>query len=544
MEILTLMGVLAGSLGLTAFARRFNLPAPLIIVTVALAVSFIPGIPRLELEPELILTLVLPPLLYSTSLETSATHFKLNLRPIIALGVVLVLVTALVVGLVVHWLLPDLPLASAFVLGAVVAPPDAVTAVAIGRRLGLPRRMMTVLTGESLVNDAAALTLYKIGLAAVLGTAGSIGHGFLVFLVATVLGIGVGLLAGVLVGFVRRKLDDPLMESTFGIILPFGVYVTAEHLHPFSSAFSGSGVLAVVAAGLYLGRKSLYAGPATRVQDSQVWATFDVILEALVFALIGLQLPFVLEGALGATRDNGTLFLVAVIVLLVTMGVRIPYVFLSAALPQTLRLFGKEQKRPAWRQLAVVSWTGMRGVITLAAATGIPMGTPGREEIQLFAFTVAIGTLLIQGLTLPVLIKAFKVQDPDEASRDEAEELEARKAAMEAAKKKLDEIMSTKLSSLDIPEDRLEKLKKRLSALVDTRYRGAVAAISLSSEERAASPHAAFAKARRELLMTQRQTLLEEHAAGRLDDDVLRKVLRELDLEEMALSEALTSRLS
>jgi CPA1 family monovalent cation:H+ antiporter len=263
-----------------------------------------------------------------------------------------------------------------------------------------------------------------------------------------------------------------------------------------------------------------------------------------VFALLGLQLPFVLEGALGTTTDNGTLFLVAVIVLLVTMGVRIPYVFLSAALPQTLRLFGREQKRPPWRNLMVVSWTGMRGVITLAAATGIPMDTPGREEIQLFAFTVAIGTLLIQGLTLPVLIKAFKVQDPDEASRDEAEELEARKAAMDAAKKRLDEIMSTKLSSMDIPEDRLEKLKTRLNALVETRYRGAVAAISLSSEERASSPHAAFAKARRELLMTQRQTLLEEHAAGRLDDDVLRKVLRELDLEEMALSEALTSRLS
>jgi Na+/H+ antiporter len=544
MEILTLMGVLAGSLGLTAFARRFNLPAPLLIVSIALAVSFIPGIPRLELEPELILSLVLPPLLYSTSLESSFAHFKVNLRPIIALGVVLVVVTAGVVGLVVHLLLPDLPLASALVLGAVVAPPDAVTAVAIGRRLGLPRRMMAVLTGESLVNDAAALTLYKIGLAAVLGMAGSVGHGFLVFLVATVLGVGVGLVAGVVVGWIRRKLDDPLMESTVGIIVPFGVYVTAEHLHPFSPAFSGSGVLAVVAAGLYLGHKSLYTGPTTRVQDSQIWATFDVLLEALVFALMGLQLPFVLENAHAATRDDGTLALVAVIVLVVTMGVRIPYVFLSAALPQTLRLFGKEQKRPAWRQLVVVSWTGMRGVVTLAAAAGIPLETPGRAEIQLFAFTVAIGTVLIQGLTLPLLIRAFKVQDEDEAARDESEELEARKAAMEAAKAKLDTIIGDQLSTWDISEDRLKKLKTRLDALVETRYRGAVAAISLSSEERASSPHAAFAKARRQLLTTQRETLLSEHSAGKLDDDVLRKVLRELDLEEMALSEALSSRLS
>jgi NhaP-type Na+/H+ or K+/H+ antiporter len=208
-----------------------------------------------------------------------------------------------------------------------------------------------------------------------------------------------------------------------------------------------------------------------------------------------------------------------------------------------LRLFGKEQPRPAWRQLVVVSWTGMRGVVTLAAATGIPLETPGRTEIQLFAFTVAIGTVLIQGLTLPLLIRTFKVQDEDEAAQDEAQELEARKAAMNAAKAKLDEITAEQLSTLDIPKERLEKLKTRLGALVETRYRGAVAAISLSSEERASSPHAAFAKARRQLLTTQRETLLSEHAAGKLDDDVLRKVLRELDLEEMALSEALSSRL-
>jgi CPA1 family monovalent cation:H+ antiporter len=215
------------------------------------------------------------------------------MRPIIALGVVAVLVTALVVGLVVHLLLQDLPFASALVLGAVVAPPDAVTAVAIGRRLGLPHRIMAVLTGESLVNDATALTLYKIGLAALLGTAGSIGHGFLVFVVATVLGVGVGLLAGVVVDQIRRKLDDSLVESTIGIIVPFGVYVTAEHLHPFSSQFSGSGVLAVVTAGLYLGHRSLYAGPGMRVQDSSVWASIDMLLEALVFALIGLQLVLI-----------------------------------------------------------------------------------------------------------------------------------------------------------------------------------------------------------------------------------------------------------
>ncbi|WP_328447190.1 Na+/H+ antiporter [Amycolatopsis sp. NBC_00438] len=544
MEILVLMGVLAGSLALTAIARRYNLSAPLLVVVVALGVALIPGVPRLELEPELVLTVVLPPLLYSTSLESSLTHFKRNLRPIVALGVVLVAVTAVVVALVVHLLLPDVPFASALVLGAVVAPPDAVTAVAIGRKLGLPRRVMTVLTGESLVNDAAALTLYKVALAAVAGTAGSAGHGVAVFGVATVLGIGVGLAIGALVVGIRRLLDDPLLESAFGIIVPFGAYVTAEHLHPFGEEFSGSGVLAVVAAGLYLGHRSLYASPATRMQDRSVWASIDVLLEALVFALMGLQLPFVLDDAAHAARDNGTLALVALAVLAVTMLVRIPAVALFAYLPKTLRLFGQVRRAPDWQTIAVISWTGMRGVVTLAAAAGVPAGTPGREEIQLFAFAVAIGTVLIQGLTLPPLIRVLKVQDPSETSRDEAEELAAREVAQKAAHARLREISRDRLAQLDLPPEKVQRLKERLERLVDTRYRFAKAAITLSGEDRTGSPQAQFAKARRELLITQRKAMIEENRAGRLDDEILGKMLRELDLEELSVSTTLTNRLS
>lgn len=547
MQLLTVMGVLAGALGLTALARRFNLSAPLLVVLVALGVSFIPGVPRAEIDPEVILTLVLPPLLYSTALDSSVAQFKAAMRPIIALGVVLVVVTAVAVGFTMHLLLPELPLSSALVLGAVVAPPDAVTAVAIGRRLGLPRRLMTVLTGESLVNDAAALTLYKIAIAAVLGTAGSIGHGFLIFLSAAVIGIGVGLLAGMLVAILRRRLADPLMESVFGIIVPFAVYVLAEHLHPLSVDFSGSGVLAVVAAGLYLGQQSLHAGPATRVQDSSIWATLDVLLEALVFALMGLQLPFVLESTNAAAADNTTLVIAAFVVLAVTIAIRIPYVFLTGIAPHALRLFGGERRSPPWRYFTVVSWTGMRGVVTIAAAAGVPLVThtgapfPGRDEIQLFAFVVAIGTLLVQGLTLPVLIRRLKVSNAAEAEREEAEELKAREAAMNAALRRLDELMPELTSKVDIPEGRAERIYSRLRSLVETRYRGAMAAISLTTEEREASPHTAFVQARRDLLVAQREAVL---ACEDVDDYVLRKVLRELDLEELALSDTLTSRLS
>ncbi|WAL65771.1 Na+/H+ antiporter [Amycolatopsis cynarae] len=550
MEQLTLMVVLGCALGLTALARRFNLSAPLLIVVVALAVSFVPGVPRIELDPELILTLVLPPLLYSTALNSSFEQFRAVIRPIVALGVILVVVTAVVVGLVAHLLLPQLPLASAMVLGAVVAPPDAVAAVAVGRRLGLPRRLTTVLTGESLVNDAAALTLYRIALAAVLGTAGSIGHGFLIFAVAAVAGIGVGLLSGIVIGYLRRRLDDPLMESVFGIIVPFAVYVVAEQVHPFSPDFSGSGVLAVVTAGLYLGNHSLHAGSATRIQDSSIWATLDVLLETLVFALMGLQLPFVVENLRASPSDNATLLLIALALLGVTIGVRIPYVFLTGALPQALRLFGREPTRSSWRYFLVLSWTGMRGVVTLAAATGVPLVThtgqpfPGRAEIQLFAFFVAIGTLLVQGLTLPSLIRRLHVSSEAEAERDEAEELAAREAAMHAALKRLDELMPELLAKVDISPERAERLALRLRGLVESRYQGAVAAISLSAEERETSPHTAFFEARRQLLLSQREAVLRCREQGKLDDDVLRKVLRELDLEELALSDTLTSRVS
>lgn len=550
MDVLLLVGILAGSLGLTAIARRYNLSAPLLVILVALGVSFIPGVPRVELDPELILTLVLPPLLYTTSLESSFEQFRASMRPIIALGVVLVIVTAGVVGLVAHLLLPELPLASAFVLGAVIAPPDAVTAAAIGRRLGLPRRLMTVLTGESLVNDAAALTLYKIALAAAVGTASSIGHGFAVFAVAAVVGILVGLLAGFVVNLIRQKLDDPLVESTFGMIVPFAVYVTAEHVHPFASDFSGSGVLAVVSAGLYLGHKSLHADPATRVQDSSVWASIDVLLEALVFALMGLQLPLVLESVHTSNTDNLTLVIDAVVVLVVTMVVRIPYVFASSYLPQAVRLFGRQRAVPSWRQLSVLSWAGMRGVVTLAAAAGVPMATasgadfPGRDEIILFAFTVAVGTVLVQGLSLPSLIRRLGVRDPGETSRDESDEVRARSAAMNAALERLDQILPELLSTVDVSAERAEQMATRLRTLVETRYRSAIAAVSLSAQERESSPQAAFARARKEILVTQREALLSERDNGNLDDVILRKVLRELDLEELTLSDALVGRVS
>ncbi|OLR93604.1 Na+/H+ antiporter [Actinokineospora bangkokensis] len=534
METLVLLCVLAGSLGLTAVARRFELSAPLLITVVALAVAAVPGVPRVDLEPELILTAVLPPLLYSTSVDSSVAHFKANLRPIISLGVVLVVLTAFATAFVVRLLLPGMPWASALVLGAVVSPPDAVTAVAIGRKLGLPRQVMSILTGESLVNDAAALTLYKVALAAVAGTAATLPHGLAVFAVAAVLGIAVGLAIGVVVTVVRARLDDPLVESAFGIFVPFAAYLAAEHLHPFGPGFSGSGVLAVVTAGLCIGHRSLYASAATRMQDRTVWSAIDVVLEGFVFALMGLQLPVVLEGADAAGEDNLLLAVTAGVVLLAVMFLRIPAVFLFTALPLAARLSGRDRRRPPWQSVAVVSWTGMRGVVTLAAAAGVPEGTPGREEIQLCAFAVAVGTVLVQGLTLPPLIRFLGVRDPGEAARDRAEEEAAREVARHAVQDRLRELVEAKLTAPGVGPEQAERLRRKVEWMMDNRDRFAKAAASLSTEEEGADVRARMGAFRREVLATQRAVVLRENREGRLDDEVLRKVLEQLDVDELA----------
>ncbi|MDQ3578876.1 MAG: cation:proton antiporter, partial [Actinomycetota bacterium] len=273
----------AGALAVTAFARRIDWPSPLLLVAVGLGVSFIPGVPEFRLEPELVLVLVLAPLLYSAALDSSYLDIKANLRPIGLLAFGLVLVTTAVVGVVAHLVVPDLPLASALVLGAVVAPPDAVAAAAIGRRLGLPRRSMTLLTGESLGNDATALTAFKVAVAAAVGTtAFSWGNGILTFLIAAIGGVVVGLVIGVVVHRIRLRIGDGTLESALGLLVPFGTYLLAEEVH-------ASGVLAVVVAGLFLGHNSPAAGFSTRLQETAVWRSVDGLLESLVFALIGLQ---------------------------------------------------------------------------------------------------------------------------------------------------------------------------------------------------------------------------------------------------------------
>ena len=429
--------VVVGAIVVTAVAHRRGLEPALIIVVIGAAVSFLPGFEPPELDSHILLTVVLPPLLYSAALDFSFPTFFRNIRPILGLGIGLVVVTAFAVAAVSSWLVfVPLTFATALVLGAIVAPPDAVTAVAVGRKLGLPKRVMAILTGESLINDAAALTLFTIAVAQITGSETFIENPFLLFSYSAVLGPIVGAALGYVTLWIRKRLANPGLETVQGLVVPFAAFIAAEELH-------GSGVLAVVVAGFVVGNGTLGSGYQTRLQERYVWNSVDVLLEAFVFAYIGLHLRFVLEDLREAHESLAQVAIASVVVLLIVLVIRPLSVFAifgrdklsrhvesrySVPVPaaggrgalgtrRRARAPGRwrsliDQRMLSWRENVVVSWTGMRGVVTLAAAAAIPPTTvtgepfPERATIQAIAFVVAIGTLLIQGWTLPTLDSA------------------------------------------------------------------------------------------------------------------------------------------
>ncbi|WP_448640463.1 Na+/H+ antiporter [Geodermatophilus sp. URMC 63] len=517
---LSVVGLLAGSFAVTVLARRAGVSPPLALVVVGLALAYVPGVPDYALDPELILTLVLPPLLYSAALDSSYLRLRANLRAIGMLAVGAVLFTTLAVGLAAWWLVPGLPLAPALVLGAVVAPPDAVAATAVGRQLGLPRRVMTILGGESLVNDATALTLYRVAVALAAGAGYGIVEGLGVFVLAAVGGAAIGWGLGWLVHRVRLALGDGVLESALGLLVPFVGFVVAEEVH-------ASGVLAVVLAGLYLGHRSPQADPVARLQDRAVWKAADTVLEAMVFALIGLQLPAVLEGV-----GSAVVLLTAVGLALVVVAflARVAFVFPTAYLrPVARRRPGWSP--PSWRHAAVVSWAGMRGVVSLAAAAAIPLTTshhpfPGRAEVVYLAFVVTVGTLLLHGLTLPAVIRRLGVQSSED-SADALAEAQAQSDAARAAAARLDELDDgDPLHARAVTE-----LRQRVEARTNAAWERLGGPVPNGGE----TPSARYRRLRRAMLEAEREVFVRHRDQRRIDDEVFRRVQHELDLEEVTL---------
>ena len=516
---LTLIALVLGSLGVTWVCRRHGLPAPLVLVVAGLLVSLVPGVVEVTFDPNVVMLLVLTPLLYSAGLQSSYVDIRANLRPIGLLAVGLVAFTTVVVGLVAWLVVPGLTLPTALVFGAIVAPPDAVSAVSVGRRLGLPRRVMTILGGESLVNDATALTLFRVFLAVVAGSGVSVLAGVGMFLLAAVGGIAVGLAVGWAVHRVRRRLDDPPIESALGLLVPFGTYLAAEGLH-------GSGVLAVVVAGIYLGYRAPESGYATRLQDQAVWQAVDTILESVVFALIGLQLTAVVRAAGAGWSLLGCGLVVTAAVSLA----RPLWVFPATYLPRVLfRGLRRHDPAPPWRVPAVISWSGMRGAVTLAAAFVIPAAVPGREQLVFLAFFVTVATLLLHGLTLPAVIRRLDVRETTSTAGVLAE-AQAQQAAARAGVARIDELTA------DEPEDSpLGHAAMKLRRLTQMRANSAWEQLGRPESETGEAPSNAYRRLRREILTVSRAEFVARRDAGEIDDEVLRRVLRELDLEEAAL---------
>jgi NhaP-type Na+/H+ or K+/H+ antiporter len=557
--------VLVGSVAIAAFARWRGWPAPLLVTIVALAASFLPFVPDLDIDGHVLLSLVLPPLLYSAALDVSFVGFKRSLPQIRRLGIWLVLLTAVVVGFVAWWILPSLTLPGALLLGAIVAPPDAVSAAAIGRRLGLPRRIMTVLSGESLINDATSLTLYRVFAAILAGATVSVWGGIWQFLVAVGVGVAVGLVFGIVLHQLRTRISDPVVIGTFGLLAPFGAYAIAEHL-------LGSGVLAVVAMGLYVGYNSPRTDYTTRQQEKPLWLSADLLLESFVFAYIGLQFPRVLRDL--GSESVGQILLLSGAVLLVVLVVRPLYIYPTSAwanFQDRKRLerwdrgveageFEKRHRKSrrwsnytadelrshivreqmaglqlTWKDSAVISWAGMRGVVTLAIAVAAAdlatLDAEASHAIVVVAFIVTVGTLLIQGLTLPMLIRALGIASDVDEEEDRIALEAVRQKSREAGKAYLAEKRvewEAKYGEVDLSVfDAFTRRMTRVEKDTDEAQKVEDAASRPSYEDLVALS--------RGWLQVRREILLAERDAGNLDEEVMRELIAAMDAEELAL---------
>ncbi len=533
--------VVIAAIAVTGLANRRNLQAPLVLVTIGAIASFFPGLPRLELVPEVLLGVVLPPLLYSAALKFSVPTFRRHLAPILRLGILTVLATAFAVALFATWLVPELTFAAALVLGAVVAPTDAVSAVAVGRKMGLPKRVIAILTGEGLVNDATALTLFSVAVAAVAGTRVFGNSPVLFFGYGVAGGVVVGLVLAVIVHWVRGRMFDSPLETALGLVLPFAAYLLAEEV-------GASGVLAVVAAGLYMGHRATDAAVTTRLQERYVWESVGTLLEMFVFAYMGLQLKFVLDEVADTGLDVLRVLGYSLAVLVVVMLVRPIWGFLNWGRRRVVRTVGLTRLGHdplSFREHIVVSWAGMRGVVTLAAAGGVPVVVgsgepfPGREIIHLVALVVAVGTLLIQGATMPLLIRRLDVVDPYERLRDDEQRLLARTITADAAREEMVRLEKDPPRGFD-PDAVgriLERVRRSLKARVDARQ-----VESEHDNDPGIDAGALFDEFRRAVLRAQRTALIAARDDGTLDDESLRVELESLDIEEAAAEERVERR--
>jgi len=538
-ELSVVLGLLVAIALLALVARKLDVPYPIVLVLGGLAIALVPELPRVELDPDIVFLVFLPPLIYSAGWFTSLRDFKANLRPIGLLAVGLVLFTIVGIAYLTHLLVPTLPWPACFALGAIVAPTDAVAATALLQRVGAPRRIVTVLEGESLLNDASGLIAYRFAVLSV-AVGFSIWEAGVAFVVASVGGIALGVGMAWLLFQVQRRIEDPGVEITLSFLVPYAIYLAAVGITQ-STNVQISGVLAVAAAGIYTGRRSSeMLSATTRIQAFAVWEVLLFVLNGLVFILIGLQLPAIRAGLDG--QSVGELVGIAVLISVALIVLRFVWVFPATYLPRFLsRRIRTSDPYPGWRNVLVIAWTGMRGVVSLAAALSLPRQFPGRDLLLLVTFVVILVTLVVQGLSLPVLLRWLRLGDDGAAM---AEELEARTRTIEAALLRLDELAAedwTRDDSVSYMQHYYVKRRKT----VDTRFgRLDHEHTEDGHQHEPGADHVEAHRAhldgsnrlRRELLAAERASLLTLRNAGVIGDEVLHRVERDLDLEEIRLA--------
>ncbi|WP_395689126.1 Na+/H+ antiporter [Caenimonas koreensis] len=511
--------LLLSAVALGWIARHFKFPYPIALVAGGAVLGLVPSLPQFVFDPQLILVAVLPPILYQAALLTSWSDFKANIRPIGMLAIGLVVVTTLAVGAALKWMVPDVPWAAAFVLGAIVSPPDAVAATTILSRLNMPRRIVTILEGESLVNDASGLVMYKFAVAAVLTGAFSLADAAMQFAIVSAGGIAVGALLAFVYIAIHRKLGDPFIEVLTVLTIPYVAYIAAEDLHV-------SGVLAVVAAGLIRGRYAPEIVSAEmRIMARSVWNLLVFLLNSLVFILIGLQMNGVAIEILGR-YSPGQLVSIAAVVTAVAIVVRFLWVFPIAYLPHwMIGNLRDDDPRPNPRELAIIGWCGMRGIVSLAAALALPLTLPGgapfphRDLIVFITFVVIVATLVGQGLSLAPLIRRLKVGSKWSVHE---EQLRVRAAMSSAALAAIDGVIRKE----GVPEQWALGLKTEIADRI------AVAA----TEGDDLTPRMELVnRLRHAAIRAERQELIRLWRGNEIGDEVMHHLMEMLDYEQAHL---------
>jgi CPA1 family monovalent cation:H+ antiporter len=513
-----LIGLLVAVALLARLAGLASVPYPILLVPGGLVIGFIPGLPHAVLEPDVVFFLFLPPLLYAAAFFSSPRDLRRNAAVISKLALGLVLLTMCAVAVTAYLVVDGLSWPAAFVLGAIVAPTDPTAATTIFRRLGVPERIVTTLEGESLVNDGVALVAYRLAVVAVISGGFSLWQAGLEFVLVTAGGVVVGLVLGWLVAQLRRRMDDPPVEISISLVTPFAAYLLAEEL-------GVSGVLATVTVGVYLGWQStgLFL-PGTRLQAYAFWEVLSFLVNSTLFVLVGLQFPAILAGL---DANLGQALLAAALVSLVVIAVRMAWQFM-VNLP--LRELGRRERVDInARERVMIGWSGMRGGISLAAALSLPLTVTGgapfplRDLIIFVTFGVILSTLVVQGLTLPPLVRRLGLASPSEEDHEEAE---ARVKAARAALARIEEVAAE--------EDLSEEVVDRLRGVYEDRAHHAAA--PLRGEGDGSQDNVEdYRRLRTELLSTERAVMVELRDHGELDGEALRRIERDLDLEESRL---------